>query len=87
MSTLGSQSVIEKKKDTLEVSRLKARLRTLLIERENHQKLINELKLVLSKYEGRAGLKKRRKSKSRRKSSKRKRSSKRRSSKRRKSRR
>ena len=87
MSTLGRTSVMEQKKDTLEVSRLKARLRTLLIERENHQKLINELKLVLSKYEGRAGLKKRGKSKSRRKSSKRKRSSKRRSSKRRKSRR
>tara|TARA_B100000902_G_C27067099_1_gene792100 strand:- start:19 stop:255 length:237 start_codon:yes stop_codon:yes gene_type:complete len=65
MSTLGPQSVVEKKKDTLEVSRLKARLRTLLIERENHQKLINELKVVLSKYEGRAGLRKRGKSKRR----------------------
>jgi len=73
MSTLGRASVMEKKKDTLEVSRLKARLRTLLIERENHQKLINELKLVLSKYEGRAGLNKRDKTKSRRKSSRRRR--------------
>ena len=68
MSTLGRASVMEQKKDTLEVSRLKARLRTLLIERENHQKLINELKLVLSKYEGRAGLNKRGKSKKRSKS-------------------
>tara|TARA_Y100001958_G_C21213777_1_gene539273 strand:- start:940 stop:1188 length:249 start_codon:yes stop_codon:yes gene_type:complete len=80
MSTLGRASVMEQKKDTLEVSRLKARLRTLLIERENHQKLINELKLVLSKYEGRAGLNKRGKSKKRSKSSKKKRSSKRRKS-------
>ena len=70
MSTLGRMSVVEQKKDTIEVTRLKARLRTLLIERENHQKLINELKLVLSKYEGRAGSKKR----SRRKSSRRRRS-------------
>ena len=74
MSTLGRASVMEQKKDTLEVSRLKARLRTLLIERENHQKLINELKLVLSKYEGRAGLNKRSKKRRRRKSSRRRRS-------------
>ena len=78
MSTLGPQSVVEQKKDTLEVTRLKARLRTLLIERENHQKLINELKLVLSKYEGRAGLNKRSKKKRRKSSRRRNRSGRRR---------
>ena len=59
MSTLGSMSVVEKKKDTTEVTRLKARLRWLLKEREDHQKEIKELKEKLKKYEGRASLKKR----------------------------
>ena len=68
MSTLGRASVMEQKKDTLEVSRLKARLRTLLIERENYQKFTNEIKDVISKYEGRAGSNKRSKSKKRSKS-------------------
>ena len=78
MSTLGRMSVVEQKKDTIEVTRLKARLRWLLKERESHEKEIKELKDKLKKCNcGRASLKKhkRRKSKRRRKSSKRRRKS------------
>ena len=83
MSTLGRTSVMGKSKDTIEVTRLKARLRWLLKERESHEKEIKELKDKLKKCNcGRASLKKH---KRRRKSSKRKRSSKRRSSKRKRS--
>ena len=90
MSTLGRTSVMEKSKDTIEVTRLKARLRWLLKERESHEKEIKELKDKLKKCNcGRASLKKhkrRKSSKRRRKSSKRRRRSskrRRRSSKRR----
>ena len=37
MSTLGRTSVMGKSKDTIEVTRLKARLRWLLKERESHE--------------------------------------------------
>ena len=42
MSTLGRTSVMGKSKDTIEVTRLKARLRWLLKERESHEKEIKE---------------------------------------------